>query len=177
MYIYKEFRQFLKVTVGAFRSILNRIPFIKKNLILIAIVIAFMELLTVFVGLFITGHVLSEGVLVAAQQNQAKTVDLLITLGGRTDSVDLYRTPLDWVIQYGHVDTLKVLMAHGVKCDPTDTLFSAVDRNQLEMVNLMLSLGADPNAKGNDGMSLLKIATKDKFTDIVNELKKAGARD
>jgi len=54
---------------------------------------------------------------------------------------------------------------------------AAAHENHLDIVEALLTAGADPNIKARHGMTALKAAKEMGFGEIVERLKKAGAKN
>ncbi len=59
---------------------------------------------------------------------------------------------------------------------PVRTLMMAVS-GQTEIVRALLNVGTDVNAKANDGQTALMTAERNRQSEIVELLKKAGAKE
>src|SRR5262245_8892722 len=75
--------------------------------------------------------------------------------GWKKDSGDRPgRTPLHYAVRERHLDAIRLLIAKGATIDSPDVihdtlLFGAVERDDVEVVKLLLQKGADPNKSGS----------------------------
>jgi hypothetical protein len=127
------------------------------------------------VVVFFVHQVLALSVTVAASSGHANVVELLTSLGVRADFPQEGRTPMQWAIERGDAQTVRVLIARGLPCDATSTMLIAIGDNHPSLVKLMLAQGADANARFPDGKTALMVAREIGNQDIVAMLTKAGA--
>ncbi len=121
-------------------------------------------------------------------------VELLISKGADVNVIgDCGQTPLSIALMRGkyYNEIAKLLISKGANVNfqiyfnqpacknwSGDTSLTAtVDRENTEMVKLLLEKGADFNKKNADGKTPLAIAIKDDNTEIINLLKAAGAKE
>lgn len=89
--------------------------------------------------------------------------------------------PLFIAAEHGHIEAVRLLLDKGANPNLKYTLngtplCAAVYHNHADVVSLLLSRGADFTIKNNDE-TVLKIARKRQYQDIVNLLELAGARE
>ena len=78
---------------------------------------------------------------------------------------------------YGETNVVRVLLEADIYSNhqKTRALFSAIEHNYIDIVQLFLAAGADVNAKDNEGETALMTAASDGSTEIVRQLLAAGA--
>ncbi|XP_074056895.1 ankyrin repeat and SOCS box protein 12 [Macrotis lagotis] len=89
-------------------------------------------------------------------------------------------TPLRLAASHGHLNCLKVLLAHGAEVDSLDVkaqtpLFTAVSRGHLDCVRVLLEAGANPGGSIYNNSSPLLTAARDGASEILKELLSHGA--
>jgi cytohesin len=104
--------------------------------------------------------------------------EVLIAAGADVNAQDKFgATPLDEALRYRNTAVVNLLIQRtGGKLDATRQLQDAVMRGQLDMVTLLLGVGADPNAKTANGSTLLHDAALKGHREIVQLLLARGAR-
>jgi cytohesin len=106
-------------------------------------------------------------------------VQVLLAAGASADVRDKAgSTPIDEALRYRHSKVLDLLMAKGGT--PAAHIFGrqladAVLRGHLEMVNLLLSKGADPRVRTASGSTLLHDAALKGYVEIARALLEKGA--
>jgi ankyrin repeat protein len=124
--------------------------------------------------------------LYAARNNDIQTTKLLLDRGADVNAVgpkDI--TPLMSAVMKHQIDEVKILLDRGA--DPnrkdndgfTTLMFAAgVDDANIAvgMVRVILAKGADVNAQSNNGRTALSIAVQAGHPEVVDELKRAGAK-
>jgi len=92
-------------------------------------------------------------------------------------------TALRFAAQFNHEEIVQYLLSIGsstkIKADDgIDALLSAVEKRNIEVVEILLNAGADPNrARSKDDMWCLKQAQVNMHTEMVELLLANGARD
>jgi len=100
--------------------------------------------------------------MVAAGNGDIKTVQFLLTNGAEVNAKD----------EYGETALMRtVRLAYG----PAG--WNSYSRKYIETVRFLLANGADVNAKNDAGWTSLMFATKNGYTEIVDLLKSAGAKE
>ncbi|NXO04208.1 ASB12 protein, partial [Rhinopomastus cyanomelas] len=89
-------------------------------------------------------------------------------------------TPLRLAATWGHIRSMKVLLAHGAEVDSLDVkaqtpLFMAVSNGHRECVKILLDAGASPIGSIYNNCSPLLIAARDGNADILQQLLEYGA--
>lgn len=82
----------------------------------------------------------------------------------------------------GHDDIVRYLLAEGADINAaspsgTTALMMAVRENRASTLELLLAKGGDPNLRNQDGASALDWAKRNEDRVMVEQLKRAGARD
>ena len=110
----------------------------------------------------------------ACDRGNLDLVTLLIERGADVNATDTFykATPITWATMNGHADVVKVLLAKGAKGVDT-VLMQAVGSKDAAMVKVALDKGGIPQATLS---SALASATRQKETEIIEMLKKAGAQ-
>lgn len=102
----------------------------------------------------------------AANHNHVDLLNYLISRGGDIEKLSLYGRPLNWAVGSRHYEATKVLLDHGADPNADSTgsslapLILAVDFNDKELYQLLLSKGASPNVKDPNGYSVLHVAAE-----------------
>lgn len=88
-----------------------------------------------------------------------------------------YATWLEVAIKYGDIDTAKALLKLGAEVNTTDTYynltplhFAATNKDNIDIVSLLLKLGANPYAKNDQGKTVKDIAMDAGNFEIANEI-------
>ena len=119
----------------------------------------------------------------AITNRQAEVVGILLEAG--EDPNEKYgngnpvlRIAVSWEL----VEIVRLLVNAGADVNIVDTwgdalLYTAVDDEEEdpEIVRILLNAGADPNAKNGDGVSAIKLAYDESYSEILGMLKDAGA--
>lgn len=104
----------------------------------------------------------------------------VVTLGGAVAIVP--DTPLVKAIWYDEIVEVRNLLAQGVDVNVLDkntdstALFESVAQGKLEIVNALISAGADPNVKNSTGLTALMRLSEDSSAEIVRALVDVGAK-
>jgi ankyrin repeat protein len=134
-------------------------------------------------------EMLSATYLDSACGNRLERLRLMHRVGVRSPDNDPY-SPLQCAVEAGHLDTVRELVTlagsadivpkerHFKKLVPVTPLQLAAYRGNLAMVELLLSLRADPNMQPDDGKttsdSAVRIAARQGHFDVLAALIKAG---
>ncbi len=121
--------------------------------------------------------------IVASEKGQVEIAKLLISLGADVNLHDPQGAyPLYYAITQENIELVKVLLSHKAATDPTASsdrdrpaLYWAIENDSTEIVKLLLAHGANPSA-AVDGMKLLEFAEEEASKEVVDLLKKAGAK-
>lgn len=111
----------------------------------------------------------------ACDRGNLEIVKLLLEHGANVNVKDTFykATPLTWASSKGHGEIVRALLVKGAE-GKEDALMNGVSSGYVEVVKAVLDVGG---VKAPTLTSALVIATKDKRTEIVELLKKAGASD
>lgn len=110
-------------------------------------------------------------------------VDLLLSYGASGNVKDsIGQTPLHNAARHGQPEITRLLLRHGSDINAGDgmglpPIFEAVSYNQTECVNELLLHHPQLNTKDFDGKTPLKYAEGIQATQIIQMLKKAGAKE
>ncbi|MDD5270484.1 MAG: ankyrin repeat domain-containing protein [Candidatus Omnitrophica bacterium] len=128
--------------------------------------------------------------MLALENNHQYIAEMLVKKGANPNFADPGgTTPLMIAAQKGFVDTVKLLLSKGANPNTqqsniksvyssenkTPIMFAAEGGNT-DIVKMLIAKGADVNKKSRDGKTALKIAEEKNFSDVVEILKKAGAK-
>lgn len=108
-------------------------------------------------------------------------LNYLISKGANLEKVSIYGKPLNWAVGSRHYEAVKVLLDHGADANGDSTgsslapLILAVDYKDMEIYNILLEKGANPNIKDPNGFSVLHVAAEKGDLDIVKDLVQRGA--
>jgi len=94
----------------------------------------------------------------ACRRGHVRNVQTLLNAGVHTTSTDKYGfTPLETAIKYGHYETTRTLLQNGASIDQSGRypLFSAIDCESVDLINLLESYGADLQTRDQNGNTLL----------------------
>lgn len=113
----------------------------------------------------------------AARQGNINKVRSDLNKGANPNGVSLIGgiTPLRMAISGGHLDVIHLLLQHGA--DPTDGLHQAIVCNRLDLVQLLITKGANVNAKAGYNKSPLQTAKEYGNKQIVHLLEASGSRE
>jgi len=96
----------------------------------------------------------------ASSNGNQELAKILISAGADVNvSNNLSRTPLDLAEKNRHTEIIELLKKHGGK-KGTPTLLGAVDAGDIELVQSLISKGADVNVKNNRGETLLHLVKR-----------------
>ena len=120
----------------------------------------------------------------ALKEGNTSRVAELISSGADVNAKDKGGwTALIWLAFRGHTGIVKLLIDKGAEVNAKTNygetaLIMAAFRGHTETMKLLIDKGADVNAKfGEDGWTALMLATKYGYSDIIQLLKQAGARE
>lgn len=118
---------------------------------------------------------------IAAGNGNVKAVQLLLDHRADPNTVCTRGTALHAAVESGSEEIIDLLVQHGANVNTPGShgespLFTMVEMGKSRIVAHLLSLKADVNLKDYAGHSALSMAQKDKRTEIIEMLKKAGAR-
>ncbi|NXH11867.1 ASB12 protein, partial [Bucco capensis] len=128
----------------------------------------------------------SEELTRAVSEDDYQTLDKLLSqerykrLINRRSGWGVPSTPLRLAATWGHLRSMKVLLAHGAEVDSLDVkaqtpLFTAVNNGHQECVKVLLDAGASPAGSIYNNCSPLLIAARDGNLDILQQLLDRGA--
>ena len=110
--------------------------------------------------------------------DHSATVQALLKAGADVDARDKNGgTALKVAAMVGHTDIVKLLENAGTLTTTDAGLIEAARKGETAEVKALLANGADVNAPGQNGMTALFYAALGGHTDIVELLKKAGAKE
>lgn len=117
--------------------------------------------------------------------NAGQPIEVKLDIGGAVGgAVMIVSSPIDALVSAaaeGELDKVKQLLATGADIDKIDTetgtsaLMEAVESNNQEMVQVLLSAGADVNAKNKHGRTALMSMEEETTAEIIETLISAGA--
>jgi hypothetical protein len=121
----------------------------------------------------------------AASEGSTETVKALLTGGANVNAKDVDRTALMFAALFGHSETAKALMAAGADVnahmDNGNTVLMIAlgfgKAGHKDIVQALLAHGVEVNVKNSDGYTVLQLAQRAGCADIVELLKKAGAKE
>lgn len=110
----------------------------------------------------------------AAGMGRSDTVNLLIKMGAKVNNGTVLTA-----IATRQIAIVKQLIDNGadIKSNSFVLLSIAVATRDINMVNLLIGNGADVNAAAKDGLTALRWAKVKGFTEMVELLERAGARE
>ncbi len=116
----------------------------------------------------------------AAKKGDVAGITAALEAGAAVDESDKGATPLYLAVRGGHLEAAKLLMARGA--DPNaapspllgPALMPALGKRRIDLIDLLLDAGADPNWQGNREAAL-HIAVRSDCLDCVKALVAAGA--
>jgi ankyrin repeat protein len=118
----------------------------------------------------------------AAAAGNIEIVEILVKAKANLESETYGLTPLAFAIAAKKPELVKRLVElganvnHASKMNGQTALMGAILQGDAEMVRLLLSLKANPNAKMKDGSTPMSMAKNGDLDDIVALLKKAGGK-
>jgi len=124
----------------------------------------------------------STPLMVAAANGQTEIAKLLLTRGADVNPRDDFGTALEAASEQGHNEIVKLLLANGAGTNGNDerALRRAILNNHADAARLLLAHGVNLDRSGddinNDIPSVLQIAVEQGNSEIVDLLKKAGAK-
>jgi hypothetical protein len=109
----------------------------------------------------------------ACDRGNLELVTLLIERGADVNATDTFykASPITWATMNGHADVIKLLLAKGAK-GADSVLMAGVGSKDAALVKVALDKGGIPQATLS---AALASATRQKETEIIEMLKKAGA--
>lgn len=121
------------------------------------------------------------GPLLAAAGQSTGVVQLLLKAGAKVNPDAGRDSPLAAAAVFGKIDVVRILLAAGADPNHVDNcnetpLMSAVMSKNAEVVQALLAARPNINAKSMDERTALDRAEKLKLPDIINILKRAGAK-
>jgi cytochrome c len=116
----------------------------------------------------------------AAKKGDVAGITAALDTGAAVDEGDKGATPLFLAVRGGHLEAAKLLIERGA--DPNaapspllgPSLMPALAKRRIDLIELLLNAGADPNWQGNREAAL-HIAVRSDCLDCVKALVKAGA--
>ncbi|MBI1761137.1 MAG: ankyrin repeat domain-containing protein [Acidobacteria bacterium] len=117
----------------------------------------------------------------ACYSQNAAAVKLLLARGV---NMDKRGRPLIFATMHGSLDIAQLLLAAGMPVNVADPLVytpliyaTQTENGNLELLKLLLSKGADPQAKARDGNTALSFAKRKGWTEAIALLQQAGASE
>ncbi len=109
----------------------------------------------------------------AAERGHTEIVKLLLERGADVNVKDTFynATPMTWALDKGHIEVVQVLLDKGAG-SVDDVLMTGAEKGNMKLVSIALAKGG---AKPDSLSTALAVAEKNKYTEIVEALKKAGA--
>ncbi len=108
---------------------------------------------------------MSDHLIAAMERNDVATVRRLIEAGEDANGIDLEfeMSPLQWAVQYGHVDLVRVMLDRGADIEQWATegespLMFAASAGDHTMVQLLLERGADATYRTDKGWDAVDFA-------------------
>jgi hypothetical protein len=127
--------------------------------------------------------------LVAIKHSDSSTVQKLLQAGVSANTTDVHGIPaILWAAASGEVETIKALLAAGADVRNKSRtgrkallyyLLNVPEQNKVEseLVQRLIKAGADVNASGKYGETVLSLAKRYRDTKIIKLLESAGARE
>lgn len=119
----------------------------------------------------------------AAFQGREETVTALISSGANLElGGDYSATPLMLAASQDQIGTMKVLVTKGASVNARDTtgdtalIYAIAGHGSIDTVKLLLEAGADLNTANGKGVTPLTLALERRATEIVDLLKRKGAK-
>jgi ankyrin repeat protein len=121
---------------------------------------------------------------IAAQAGHVDMAEFLIAHGADVNAghPQLGYTPLRQAVQYGKAEMAKYLLSKGAKVNATDTagatpLHEAAWWGRADVAGVLIASGADVSARDHKGQTPLAVALERKNNEVVELLRKAGAKE
>jgi ankyrin repeat protein len=114
----------------------------------------------------------------ATIKGEPSLVELLISRGANANEVDSDGiSPLGWATILNHADTVRALLGRGARVNHVDKLgmtpllyAASIDYGDTEVMQKLITAGADLRAKNKDGLTALDLAGKYKHGTMVHLL-------
>lgn len=116
----------------------------------------------------------------ASKKGDVVGVEAALDAGADVDEIDKGATPLILAVRAGHIEAARLLLERGADVNAAPTpllgpaLMPALAKRRIDLIDLLLDAGADPNWRGNREAAL-HIAVRSSCLECVTALVEAGA--